>query len=293
MNEIQEINKKTLPSEILIKAFNEKCKELWKYTVNKPLETSKWEMYQYSEECDTCISYAMINNGRSPFSFREEPIFESEHTRWHKERFMMERINKSCMNIIETYITIVQIMSTSNDLRKYWKLRRIAWSNVVNLQQVVDRIIDYVVGEPQLVKYRKRFGTYVWKPVKYTTDKYSRASNILLINHKYREKHYNKIVRKESLKIRYRCGLCHKEVDNEIDKENNTFPRRILDYEHTTKQGIIDIQTVTYRVTEEIKIVYWTCNNNKCYKHCLNNFNHCNKGKYFTKEIITPQEYIE
>ena len=57
---------------------------------------------------------------------------------------MMNRINKSCENIIETYTIVRQIMSTSNDLRKYFEIRRNAWNNVVNLQQVIDRIINYI-----------------------------------------------------------------------------------------------------------------------------------------------------
>src|SRR5271170_6367042 len=152
-------------------------------------------------------------------------------------------------------------------------------------------LIDYMVEQPQSIKYRKRFGTNKWDPVGYTVNRYSRASNILLINHRYREKYYDKVVRKESLKIRYKCGLCSKEIDNKVNKDN-TFPRRTLDYEYTIKRGIIDTRTVTYKV-EGTKVIYWICDKKGCYKHCLNNFNHCNKGRYFTKEIITPQEYIK
>src|SRR5271169_2478468 len=108
MNRIQEANKKTLRSKILIETYNKKCKELWEYTINKPLEIKEEEIYQLSEEYNICTTYTIHNNGRNPFNINE---LTSYYLRQHKERYMRKRINKSCKRIKEIYRIILQIIS--------------------------------------------------------------------------------------------------------------------------------------------------------------------------------------
>jgi len=71
------------------------------------------------------------------------------------------------------------------------------------------------------------------------------------------------------------------------------LPRRITDYEHKKRCSSIAYPTekITYKINKGI-IEDWICRKG-CYKHCLNYFNHCNKGIYFTRKQIMPQEYIE
>jgi hypothetical protein len=279
-----------LPNELLIMIFSY-VKQDKKYIRNRPLEIRKEDIYQFSEECDTCIIYAINNNGRSPFNIWESGI-ETNHVKQHKEKIVRERINERCKRSKENYKAIKQLMICKRWRQLNLKEYKEAILDIRNTREVINKIINYTVEQPQLIEYRRRFTNNKHFEIRRTTRNYSRSSNILLINKKYREKYYDKIVKKESLKIRNKCKLCKQETDTEII-ESNTLPRRILDYSHTTRYKIMynKERKETYKIIGE-GITRWTCKNG-CYKHCLNSPNHCNQGRHFEKELMTPQEYIE
>jgi len=284
-------NNDKLPNETLVEIFNHIMNDTNEYMMNKPIDIKDNEIYKYFDDCDTCIVYKSFHNGDNPFE-TNDLRFVTDHTRRHKQTVVKQRINKRCKTSRERYEVIYTLTRTCRNWRQAYKDQYTkAMIDRRNVQQVTDMLVNYTVQEPQIITL-KRTSTNDIIEVGRVADRYSRSSNILLINSYYREKYYKKVVQQESLKLRHKCKICNKEVDNEFN-EDSMLPRRITDYEHKKRCSSIAYPTekITYKINKGI-IEDWICRKG-CYKHCLNYFNHCNKGIYFTRKQIMPQEYIE